>query len=370
MNSRVKVSLNLGLAAVLALTACQKKGEADKSAANKSAATSAANSAEAGKAAESGKSASADSVGIRVVAVAVKTHPFEDWGVYSADLRGSQDAVLTAAMGGRVANIDEVGKAVKAGQGLCDIESAKYQAMLLQARSALELAKGELDRQKVNVEKGFVGKAVLDKAELDFQTARVSVLQSQRAFEDSRCQSPFNGVLVSRFIERYQTVAPGVPTVRIASVDRLEAVVSIPESEAREFKEGQLAQFTLMQDTAKVYTGRLTSIDRAVEAHNRTIMARIEIPNAGGLLRPGMVGRARILRKKYDQAVVVASNAVLRLQEGTMAMIARDGKALQVPVKLGPSSGDSVLVSSGLSAGDMLITVGGFQVSTGTKVVY
>ncbi len=308
---------------------------------------------------------------VRVVVLTAKPMAFEDWGNYSADLRGSDDATLAAPMqGGRVANVSEVGMAVKAGQGLCDIESQRYQAMMLSAKSAMDVAKGELDRQKVNVDKGFVGKAVLDQAELGFQQARVSMLQAQRAYEDSRCQAPFSGVLVSRMIERFQTVAPGGPTVRIAATARLQAVVAIPESEARDFHEGQTAEFSLVQDSARVFSGKLKSIDRAVEAHNRTVMARIDIPNSGNVLRPGMVGKTRILRKKYDKAIVVPSNAVLRLQEGTMVMVVRDGKAVQVPVRLGPGLGDSVLIESGIAEGDLIITVGAFQVSTGTKVAY
>lgn len=317
-----------------------------------------------------GKAEAKDAPAIRVVADTVRARSFEDWGAYSAEVRGKQDAVLTAGAGGRVGKVEEVGRAVKAGQALCDIESARYGAMLQQAKSALEVAKGEMERAKMNVEKGFVGKAVLDQTEFAYQQARVGVLQAQRAYEDSRCQAPFDGVLVSRSIEAFQTVPPGAPTVRVASISRLEAVVSIPESEARDFREGQDAEFSLPQDSARVITGKLKAIDRAVEARNRTVTARIEIPNPGNQLRPGMVGRARILRNKMAAAVVIPSNSVLRLQGGTAVMVVREGKAHQVPVRLGPASGDSVVVENGLAAGDMLITMGSFQVSTGTKVTY
>jgi membrane fusion protein, multidrug efflux system len=341
------------LAAAAAMTGCGKKGEKD------------------GKEGEHAEGANGEAATVHVVAKPVTTAAFEDWGDYSADLRGSDDATLAAPVqGGRVTSVVEVGKAVKAGQALCDIETNRYFAMLQAAKSAVEVAKGESDRQKENVAKGFVGKAVLDQAELQFQQARVAMLQAQRAFEDSRCQSPFTGVLVSRMIERFQTVAPGQPTVRVAATTRLEAVVSIPESEARDFREGQTAVFSQVQDTLHRFSGKLKSIDRAVEARNRTVMARIDIPNSGNVLRPGMVGKAKILRKKYDKVVVIPSNAVLRLQSGTTVVIVKDGKALQVPVVLGPVLGDNVVIESGIKEGDMLITVGAFQVSTGTKVAY
>lgn len=348
MNARIHAPITVGLAlAALTLSGCGKKK------------------------ATGGAAAAATGDAIHVVVSAAQTRSFEDWGAYSADLRGGEDATLTAPMqGGRVNQLAEVGKAVAAGAALCDIESAKYGAMLAAAKSAVGVAKGEMDRQKVNVEKGFVGKAVYDQAELGYQQARVAQIQAQRTFEDSRCQAPFAGVLVSRLVDRYQTIAPGSPTVRIAATAKLEAVVSIPESEARDFQEGQPAEFSLVQDAVKVFSGKLKSIDRAVEERNRTVTARIEIPNTGNALRPGMVGRARILRRKLANAVVVPSTAILRMQSGTVVVLARGGKAEQVPVKLGPASGDSVVVESGISAGDTLITTGAFQVATGTKIVY
>ena len=348
MNRQVLLAAGLTCAALL--SACKKKAKE-----------------------EDVKRLSADTTAaIRVVTTTVQPRAFEDWGQYSADLRGADDAVLNApsAGGGRLAQVAQVGKVVQKGQALCDIDSDRYQAMLLQAKAALDLAKGELDRMKSNVDKGFVGKAVLDKTELDFQSARVATLQAQRAYEDSRCQAPFAGMLVSRFVERFQNVQPGAPTVRLSGLARLEAVVSIPEGEAFDYKEGQKAEFQLLQGAEMSIAGRIHSLDRAVESRNRTVTARVELPNPGNKLRPGMVGKARILRKRYDQALVVPSQAVLRLQEGTAVMKVVDGMAHKAAVTLGSARGDSVLVLTGLSAGERVITVGGFQVSEGTKVEF
>jgi membrane fusion protein (multidrug efflux system) len=322
---------------------------------------------------ENAKKVSADtSAAISVVTTVVDAVPFEDWGTYSADLRGTDDAVLTAPApgGGRVNKVSAVGTTVAKGQALCDIETDLYQAQLKQAQAAFDLAEGEIDRAKSNVAQGFVGKAVQDKAELDFQGARVALFQAKRAYESSRCQAPFAGVLVSRTVEQFQSVGPGAPTVRVAGLSRLEALVSIPESEAEGYREGQRAEFTLLQGGAKVIQGTIGSLDRAVSSNNRIVAARVQLGNPGGSLRPGMIGKVRILRRRYDKALVVASQAVLRLQDGTAVMRVENGRAHQVPVVLGPSRGDSVVILSGISEGDRIITVGSFQVSEGTRVKF
>ncbi len=348
----IKVKMALLLLAIAALlAACNKKKSNDEDAQRVSADTTNA---------------------IRVVTAVVEPRPFEDWGLYSADLRGLDDAVLTAPApgGGRVNTVATVGKTVAKGQSLCNIDSDKYGAMLAQAKAALDYAQGELDRTKSNIDKGYVGKAVLDKSNLDYQSARVAYLQAVRAYQDSRCQAPFSGVLVSRFVEQFQSVPPGAPTVRVAGIRRLEVDVSIPESDAFDYREGQKAEFQVLQSGIKPVEGHIRSLDRAVEDRDRTVTARIEIPNPGKALKPGMIGKAHILRHRYEKALVVSSQAVLRLQEGTVIMRVVDGRAQKAAVTLGATAGDSVMVDAGLSAGDRIITVGAFQVSDGTKVEF
>ncbi|MDD5673885.1 MAG: efflux RND transporter periplasmic adaptor subunit [Chitinivibrionales bacterium] len=315
--------------------------------------------------------AAADSAAVKVVVADVNEIPFEDWGSYSADLRGVEDANLSAPLqGGRVNSIKAVGTAVKAGQALCDIDTIKYQAALQAAQAQVELTKGDLDRAQVNVEKGSLGQSALSAANLAYQNARMMQATAQRAYEDCRCQAPFDGIMVSRAIDRFQTVAPGMPTVRLSRVDQLEAVIAIPETEAFSFSEGMKTEFRLLQGAGRAYEGRLSSLDRAVDSRSRTVTARIVINNRDGSLRPGMIGRARILRRTYTKAVVIPATAMLRLQNGIAVMTVENGIARQREVTVGAATQDSVLIASGLQSGDKLIVTGAFQVSNGTKVTY
>jgi membrane fusion protein (multidrug efflux system) len=263
-----------------------------------------------------------------------------------------------------------VGSHVAAGEPLCAIDSEKYEAALQAANAQVDVARGDLERAKANVEKGSLGRSALDGANLAFQNARMMQATAQRAYEESRCQAPFNGVLASRFIERYQTLGPGLPTVRLSRMDRLEAVIAIPESEAFSYTEGMKTEFHLLQDTSRVYAGTLTSLDRAVDAHSRTVSARLVVANTDGALRPGMVGRARILRHVYAKAIVVPSPALLRMQSGVSAMVVEGGVARQRTVSVGAASEDYTLVTQGLRPGDQLIVSGAFQVTDGTRVQF
>jgi membrane fusion protein, multidrug efflux system len=317
------------------------------------------------------KKNSADSSVVHVVVAEVKEASFEDWGSYSADLRGVEDANLTAPFqGGRVNFIKPIGSHVAKGESLCDIDGEKYEAALEAAKAQVEVAKGELERAKINVEKGSIGRSALDIANLAYQNARMAVATAQRAYEDSHCEAPFDGVLVSRSIEKFQTVSPGVSTVRLSKIDRIEAVISISETEAFNYSDGMKTEFKLLQNPDRVYIGKLKSIDMAVDQKSRTATARIELSNTDGSLKPGMVGRARILRKTYTKAVVVPTTALLRLQNGTSAMVVENGIAVQRNVDVAIITDNIALIRSGLKPGDILIISGAFQVSNGTRVQF
>jgi membrane fusion protein, multidrug efflux system len=312
-----------------------------------------------------------DSTLVKVVVADIKEMPFEDWGTYSADLRGIEDATLIAPnQGGRVNSIKPVGTRFSAGENLCNIDGDKYEAALDAAKAQVELTKGDLERAKVNVEKGSIGKAALDGANLAYQNARMLLATAQRASDDCHCRPPFDGVLVSRSIDKFQSVSPNMPTIRVSRIDHLEATIAIPESEAFSYAEGMKTEFRLLQDPQTVFEGRLSSLDRAVDAKSRTVTARIEVTNRNSLLKPGMVGRASILRKSYKNAIVVPSTALLRLQNGISAMVVENGIARQRTLTIGASDQDSTLIIAGLASGDKLIVTGGFQVSDGTKVSF
>ncbi|MEK7393774.1 MAG: efflux RND transporter periplasmic adaptor subunit [Fibrobacterota bacterium] len=325
---------------------------------------------------------SVDTAAVAVVTTQLKGTPWTDLANYSADLRGFEDAVLVTTAAGVVSTVAEVGRGVAAGQGLCDIESERYKVQFEAAKSAVDAnkaaqdaAKGELDRTKANVDAGSLGKAALDGVKAQYagliaqgKGAEAQALAAKKQWDDSRCLAPFSGVVATRMINRWESVGPGTPTLRLVRNDRLEANFTVPENEARELKVGVPVEFYQLDEPNQVYKGNVSSVDLAADVRNRTIGAKVIVSNVGGKLRPGMVGRARLLRKKYTSAVVVSSAALLRQENGVRAAIVKDGKASLVEVELGSAQGDSVLVRSGLKVGDKLIVQGAFRVSEGTRV--
>jgi membrane fusion protein (multidrug efflux system) len=298
----------------------------------------------------------------------IRSVPWSDWTSYSADLRGVDDAVLVTSAAGVVHSIANVGTRARAGQELCDIESDRYKVQMEAAKAAWDAAATQLDITTKNVEAGSVGKTALQGLAAQTYSAQAQYLGAKKLYDESRCLAPFPGIVASRMVNQWQAVNAGTPMLRMVRLDRLEADFTVPEAESHGMKPGLPVEFSLLDAPDRVYKGTVTSVDLSIDARDRTMGAKVLLSNTGDKLKPGMVGRAKVLRRNFASAVVVPSDALLRQEKGVYAAVVRDGTAHLVEVVLGSAQGDSVLILSGLAAGDHLVVQGAFRVSEGARV--
>ncbi len=117
------------------------------------------------------------------------------------------------------------------------------------------------------------------------------------------------------------------------------------------------------------YKGSLTTVNRAVDTKTGTIDVRANFPNPEAFLRPGQFGRIRVITQVQPDAVLIPQRAVLQIQGSTNALIVpNDGIVVQRSITLGPISGDSYVVSSGLKAGERVVVDGLQKAVPGKKV--
>jgi membrane fusion protein (multidrug efflux system) len=107
--------------------------------------------------------------------------------------------------------------------------------------------------------------------------------------------------------------------------------------------------------------GRLLFSDLTVDPTSGQVTLRAEVPNADGLLLPGMYVRVRLEQAQADEAITLPQQAVTRSQQGDSVMVVgADGKVAPRPVKVGTAQGGQWVVLDGLKPGEMVM-VDGFQ---------
>lgn len=255
------------------------------------------------------------------------------------------------------------GQEVSAGQRLFLIDPAPYQAALASAKSAWESAKANADRMAPLAAKDYVtpqeyqdAQSAADQAQAAYQQAQINL-----AYTDIR--APIAGRTGSLAVKSGNVVAPSntTPLVVINQMEPILVQFQIPQQSLTEVRHYQALHsihvFITNEDgSGDLGEGKLVFIDNAVNASSGTVLLKARLPNRNELLWPGQFVGVRMQLTVEPNAMVVPDSAVQSDQNGNFVYTVTDGKARITTVTVDRQVGDLAVISSGLDAGEVVIT--------------
>jgi membrane fusion protein (multidrug efflux system) len=266
---------------------------------------------------------------------------------------------VSTELGGTVEEVSfEKGRRVKAGRVLTRIGSDLRAAELDGAEAELLGAEAHYQKTSKLLERQAVPRQELVASTSRYKMAQARKQQAKILLERSIIKAPITGVAISRDIEPGEVVPPGAPITTLHEVDRLKVVIGIPENDISFFRVGGEATMVVDAYPGRALEGRIHYLGPAASDKNRTFPAEVEIANPGDELRPGMIARVSLVKKRFADALVIPRDALLERDEGSVAFVLDGERARVRPVVLGPNEGDVVVVLEGLAAGDGLIVTG------------
>lgn len=286
----------------------------------------------------------------------------------------SQDVMIEAEESGRIVELyADRGDRVRRGAAIAKIDDAILRAQVDQARAAAELGAQTWERRKRLFEEDGVGSeiAYLESRAAAEQTAATLVSLEERLAR-TVVRAPFSGILDERHVDVGTMVGPGETVGRIVDLDPIKVFAGVPERYAPDVMVGAGAQLRFEALGDDVYTSSIRYVGATINPRSRTFPIEVELPNAGGSIKPEMVANMSITRRQVDQAIVVPQDALIRVEDGYVAfvMVERDGVQLaeEREVALGPTRRNLVVVEDGLNVGENLIVVGQKSVADGDRV--
>lgn len=323
----------------------------------------------------SGKNGAEEALPTAARAANVRVHTLtpgllEDTLTLTGSVAPWEEVTLSAELAGRIEwqGIDD-GDMVEAGRELLRIDTESLRARHAQAESQLKLAEQELVRVQALSRNGVSSPQELDRAQANRDVAATDLRVSEIALAKSVVRAPLSGVADPVFHEVGEYVDVGTPLARIVQVDRVKVLVGIPEREVPLFSAGDAIEVTVDALPGEVFSGTIYRIATTAEPSTRTFVTEVEVANAEGLLRPGMIARLKFVRKIYPDAVAVPIYSVITLDDRHIVFVEEGGKALAREIETGFYQGNMVHVTQGLSAGDRLIVVGQRDLRDGQAVV-
>jgi len=292
-------------------------------------------------------------------------------------LRAVNGITVSTDLAGIVSEISfQSGAAVKKGDMLIKLDTKQEDAQLRSAKARRDWASVTLERQRSLVTSGAASKSDYDSAESDYLQAMAAVDDAQALIARKTIMAPFDGLLGIRQVDLGQYLNVGVPIVQLQSIDPIYVEFALPQQNLEQIAVGKTLRLKAAGVTGNEFTGEITAIDSRLDDSTRNLMVQGTVGNAEGKLRPGMFVDVEVLLPE-NEVITVPSSSISYAPYGDSVFIIKDaqgadgkaGKEVQQQfVKLGPTRGDQVAITSGIKEGDEVVSSGVFKLRSGIAV--
>jgi RND family efflux transporter MFP subunit len=201
---------------------------------------------------------------------------------------------VTSSVDGFIATVNRrEGDAVAAGDLLATIRDERYRTELAEATSAKEIAESELNRSRAEGDAAAVYQAV---AKRDALAAKIQLAQSRMARTEIR--APVAGIVVTPRLDEKtgQFLASAAEFCILADISEVTVEVAVPESEAAQLRLGEPLWAKMNPYPGRTFHGTVQHVAAVVheEGDERFVIAESRIENPDALLKPGMLGKAKV----------------------------------------------------------------------------
>lgn len=279
-------------------------------------------------------------------------------------LRSRQGVVLRPEVSGRVAQLGfRDGQNVRRGQLMLQLDDTLQRAQLKQAQAQAQIASTNLQRSRELLAQGFVSQSAVDTNQAALQVAEAQVALAEAQLARMRVLAPFDGMAGIRSVDVGEYIKDGADVVNLEDLSLLTVDFRLPERYATRVRTGQPVELTLDAVTGRAFTGRIEALDSQVDANGRALLVRARVDNAGGVLKPGMFARGRVVFEVRPNAVMVPEEALVPLGAKQYLFKIVDGPegrklAQRFEAQIGVRQPGRVEILSGLAAGEMVVTAG------------
>lgn len=384
MNQKRILSLALAAAMALSLTACGSKSDSSSSADD-----------------------TPTGVAVQVQPVTADTISTEN-KVSGKVVSDNESSVFVASSAKCTAVYVDAGDMVSAGQKLCTLDLAStissYNAANISYNSAVQsyqdqknvfdsqialytknvndlkalkeigaASQTEIDQAQLQLESAQATKnSTLSQLEAGMQSYKSNVEQLSTVLENvdgaGNVIAPISGTLVSLNAEENAFVSPSMPVAVIDGVDQMKISVSVSEALVPKLTIGDSVDVTISA-ASQTFTGAIRSVEQAANAQTKLYTVTVSVPSDVSGLLSGMFADVTFHTDTASGAIVVPTESILTSGSTQYVYVVQDDStAKYIEVTTGLTGNGVTEITSGLSAGQQLVTVGQSYLSDGAAV--
>ncbi len=283
------------------------------------------------------------------------------------------------------------GDMVRKGDALLEIDPRPYQAALVQAegqllrdQALLENARIDLARYQLLVKTKSIPEqqlatqaALVKQDEGTVKTDEGTVQNANLNVTYTKVIAPITGRIGLRLVDPGNIVHASDQNglLIITQIDPISVLFTVSEDQlptvVQKTRNGQKLQVDAFDREMKnkIATGTLSTIDNQIDQTTGTVRLRATFDNKTASLFPNQFVNARLLIETHRGVVLLASAGIQRTSSSTYVYLVQPDSTVTVrTITVGVSEGDDSEITSGLKAGDVVVTSGADKLEEGAKV--
>lgn len=287
-------------------------------------------------------------------------------------------AEVSVPFGGRVVkSMVHIGQTVRAGAPLFEISASNYSEVVknyIQSKSEMELAKKALDRVRDLQQNRVASEKDLDEAQQTYTLALEEYRHAVAVAKEYQIdlngavvgqpmvvRSPISGkVLRNELVMGEYIKEDADAKIVVADLSKVWVKANVSEMESPYVAGIRDVEVRLSSRPDTVILGHVAYTDGMLDQETRTMQTFIECDNRSGLMKPNMYANVR-MSLKGQKHIIIPKAAALQGAKGryVLRMVA-DNTFVKTPIEAQSVDNDNLLVSAGLTAGDVIMTEGAF----------
>ena len=319
-----------------------------------------------------------------VRAASVTLSAATDTRSYTGTIKPRYESDLGFRVAGKIVDrLVNIGDRVTPGVTLAQLDATDYrlslesaEAELRAAQSSLKQAEADEQRYAALNKKTWVSDASYDQKKAAADEARGRAERANRALALAKNQLAYTnlvateaGVVTALPAEVGQVVSAGQLIARVARLDELEAVVSIPESRI-DGDRNAAATVTLWADAGRVYEARLREVSPQADPATRTYQARYSLLKPDAAITLGKTATVHLASQGAGKHATLPLAAVFKDQGQPSVWLIDEahGRLIKQGVEVSGWTETSAIISGGLTAGQKIVAAGVHKLDAGIPV--
>ena len=296
----------------------------------------------------------------------LKTSSWETWRSYYGQAKSAHTQNITTYEREivRTVNVD-VGSPVKAGQTVITLQAAARGAQVQSGQTTYDEAVLNYNRLKELNAKGGISKSEVDAAYSRVKAAEAALKSTQSSLQRTTLKASINGIVSARNVEPGEIAEAGMTLLSIVDPKEMEAELMVSKKDIQKINTSTTVEIYV---DGQKHTGWVKRISPEAQSGSGLYPVVVGLPENSGIL-PGTYVEGRFKVSTQQDVVVIPSNIVIYRGNSQSVYIADGNKARLTAITTGEGRDGRVVVTSGLKAGDSLITSGNRMLYDGAEIV-